>query len=94
MGNELRDIINHSIELLQFFLALWSCAVHYGRDFLWCRVDAIIVYHMPQDIEFCGKENTLLWVGIITGVLQLTPGVRNVLDMLFKGVTEDKISSM
>jgi len=53
-------------------------------------VDTMIVYHMAQDIGFCGKENTFLWVGIIAGVLQLTAGVRNVLNMLFKGVTEDK----
>ena len=45
VGNELRDIINPSIESVQFFLALWSCPVHYGPDFLWCRVDAIILYH-------------------------------------------------
>jgi len=46
IGNELRDIINNSIKSLQFFLALWPCPIHYGPDFLCCRVDAIIVYHM------------------------------------------------
>ena len=46
MGNKVRDIINYSIKLLQFFLVLGSCPVYHGPDFLWCRVDAIIVYHM------------------------------------------------
>jgi len=90
VGNKLGDIINYSIELPQSFLALWFCPAHYSRDFLWCRMDAIIVYHMAPDIEFSGKENTFLCVGIIAGILQLTTGVRNVLNMLFKGVTEDK----
>jgi len=90
MGNELQDIINHSIESLQFLLVLWSYPVYYSPDFLWCRVDAIIIYHMAQDIEFSGKENTCLWVGIIAGVLQLSAAIRNFLNMLFKAVTEDK----
>jgi len=46
VGNAMPDIINHSIESVQFVLALWSCPVHYGPDSLWCRVDAIIIYHM------------------------------------------------
>jgi len=46
VGDELQDLFNHSIESLQFFLALWSCPVHYVPDFLWCGTDAIIVYHM------------------------------------------------
>jgi len=46
VGNDLRDIINHSIESLQLFQALWSCPVYYFLDFLWCRVDAIIIYHI------------------------------------------------
>ena len=44
--NELRDIINPSIEALQFFLVFWSCLVEYGPDFLSCRVDAIIDFDM------------------------------------------------
>ena len=41
-------------------------------------------------MEFSGKENSFLCVGIIAGVLQLTAGFCYVLNMLFKGVTEDK----
>ena len=44
--NKVRDIINHSIESLQFVLVFRSCPVHYGLDFGCCRVDAIIVYDM------------------------------------------------
>ena len=45
---------------------------------------------MSKDIEFCGKENTFLGVGIIAGVVQLTARVRNVIDMLLKAVTDDQ----
>jgi len=45
---------------------------------------------MAGDIELGGNENTLLWVGIIAGILKLTADVRNVLNILLKGVTEDK----
>jgi len=51
VGNQLRDMINHSIVSQPFFLALRSCPVHYGPDFLWCRLDAIIVCHVAWDIE-------------------------------------------
>ena len=53
-------------------------------------MDAIIVYHMAQDIECSAKENALLRVGIIFGLLQLTAGVRTVLDVLFRGIPQDK----
>jgi len=55
MGNELRDIINHSIESGQFFLVHWYFPVHYDPGLLWCSVDAIIVDHIAQDIGLCGK---------------------------------------
>jgi len=41
-------------------------------------------------MEFSGKENTCVWDGIIASVLHLTTGVRNVLNMLFIRITEDK----
>ena len=53
-------------------------------------MDAIIIYHVAKDIEFSGKENTFFWVGLIAGILQLTADIRYVLNMLVKGVTEDK----
>jgi len=90
VGNKLRDIINSSIESMQFFLAEWACAIHYGPDLPSCRLDAIIVYHMTYDIEFCGKEKTFPWVGMIPGVLQLTAGIRYALNMPFTGLSEDK----
>jgi len=46
VGSELRDIINHSIQLLQLLLAPWSCSVDNGPDSLWRRMDALIVYHI------------------------------------------------
>jgi len=45
---------------------------------------------VAKDIEFSGKENTFFWVGLIAGILQLTADIRYVLNMLVKGVTEDK----
>src|ERR1700760_3053382 len=90
MGHELRDIINHSIELLQFFLVIWSRPIHNASNFFWCWMDAFIVYHMAQDVKFSSKEYTFLWVCIELVIPQLSACMLDVFDVLFKAITEDK----
>ena len=46
--------------------------------------------HMAQHVEFSSKEYTFLWICIELVILQFPACMLDVLDVLFKAITEDK----